>query len=99
MSLENTTYQPSESLMLRYQDLIRQMLLDLDVAVQERDLSVIEHITHKIAGNAGTYGFSSVGLIASELCQTVRAGNVAAIDGLFSKLSLAARSTILKTND
>jgi HPt (histidine-containing phosphotransfer) domain-containing protein len=42
-------------------------IVDIIAAIGREDYSLIEKITHKMAGNLGSYGFKELGLIAKEL--------------------------------
>lgn len=49
------------------------------------DLAGIEVIAHKLAGNAGSYGFTDMGLIGADMEAACQRGDLEAVKALFEK--------------
>jgi HPt (histidine-containing phosphotransfer) domain-containing protein len=60
-------------------------LLEIETNLSANNLTVIEVIAHKLAGNAGSYGFSDMGLIGADMEAACQNQNIDEVKNLFDK--------------
>ena len=60
-------------------------LLEIETNLSSKNLTAIEVIAHKLAGNAGSYGFTDMGLIGADMEIACQNENIDEIKNLFEK--------------
>lgn len=58
-------------------------LKEIKVFLEETDLAGIQNIAHKLAGNAGSYGFTGLGQIGADMEEACKANDLEKVQSLY----------------
>jgi HPt (histidine-containing phosphotransfer) domain-containing protein len=75
-----------EDLVPDYLENRRLELIDLKKLIEQKDLAKIKTIGHKLAGNAGGYGFHTLGTIGSKIEKAAIANNLSEMSQFASEI-------------